>query len=136
MIFLLFPTLYHPAPWQSGLVVVPKVASKWDNFSVTLRQDGHRFPLFLSHLGKKKKIKNLMPRPGFEPTKGRLEAHRANHYTTDTYWLMMQIFNFLKKCMLHNLNRSRSQFCLILVQIFEFWGCPDLWDLLHNFLIY
>ena len=37
---------------------------------------------FLSHFEKKKKIKNLKAGPGFEPTKGRLEAHCTNHYTT------------------------------------------------------
>ena len=45
--------------------------------------EGHKFLHFLSHFGKKKN-KILMPRPGFEPMKDRLEGHCANHYTTDT----------------------------------------------------
>ena len=47
--------------------------------------EGHKFLHFLSHFGKKKN-KNLMSRPGFEPTKARLEGHCANHYTTDAWW--------------------------------------------------
>ena len=35
----------------------PKVRNKWDNFFLTLRQDGHRFLHFLSHFGKKKTTK-------------------------------------------------------------------------------
>ena len=31
------------------------------------------------------------------------------------------------------MNRSRSRFCSFFVQI---WSCPDLWDLLHDFLMY
>ena len=42
----------------------------------------------------KKKIKRASP--GFEPTKGRLEVHYADHYTTDTWLFKEQIFNKLK----------------------------------------
>ena len=42
--------------------------------------EGHRFLHFLSHFGKKK-IKKIVPRPGFEPAIIRLEGQRANHYT-------------------------------------------------------
>ena len=40
--------------------------------------------------------------------------------------------------MLHKfyINRSRSRFCSFLVQIYEFWGCSDLWGLLYKFRIY
>ena len=39
--------------------------------------------------------------------------------------------------MLHKfyINRSRSRFCSFLLQIYEFWGCSDLWGLLYKFRI-
>ena len=42
------------ANFQSNICnVVTKVGNKWDNFYVTLRQDGHRFLHFLSHFENK-----------------------------------------------------------------------------------
>ena len=85
---LLIHKVYH-------ILDITKVISKWENIFLALRLDGHKFLHFLSHFGKKE-IKNIMPRPGFKPTKIRLEAHGANYYTTDARWLLKQIFNLYK----------------------------------------
>ena len=45
---------------------------------------------------------------GLEPTNGRLEVHRANHYTTDAWYLYLQIFKFLI-CMM----RQKVSLCVI-----------------------
>ena len=75
--------------------------------------------------------------PGFEPVTTRSEVQSANLYTTDAWQRIEQIFEFLKYIYMYvYINRSRSRFPSFLVQIFEFWGFPDLWDLLYDFLIY
>ena len=47
-----------------------------------------------------------------------------------------QVF-YLSDVMLHKfyINRSRSRFCSFLLQIYEFWGCSDLWGLLYKYRI-
>ena len=89
----------------------------------------HKFLHFLSHFGRKKS-KNVIHTPGFEPAIKRFVAHCANHYTTDTCHWKWWIFKLLKDVCY--INRSRLRFSLFL----EFWGCSDHWDLLHSFLMY
>ena len=103
---------------------ITKVTSKWENIFLALRLDGHKFLHFLSHFGKKE-IKNIMPRPGFKPTKIRLEAHGANYYTTDARWLLKQNFNSLK-CMLH----KQITIAILLISCTNFWVLSLSWPLI------
>ena len=72
--------------------------------------------------------------PGFKPATNRSEGQSANLYTTDAWQTISQIFEGLKYMYMYvYINRSRSRFSSFLVQFFEFWGFPDLWDFYKTF---
>ena len=115
---------------ETGLVIM---LLKWVKTNLTFSWhsgfEGHKFLHFLSHFGKKKS-KNVLPIPGFEPAIRWCRAHCANHYTTDTYYGKLRSFKLIKDVCY--INRSRLRFSSFL----EFWGCSDHWDFLHSFLMY
>ena len=65
------------------------------NKTVGTPSDDHKFLHFLSHF-EKKRVENVLPRPGFEVAIDRLEAYCANHYTIATSSSNKQFFKYLK----------------------------------------